>query len=301
MPDKPDHPDGPQKPDSSLRESGPSTATTWALLLSKWTQLAQAAVAVRHQPDGGRWEASVPALIGLQATTFALGELHTLDAAERAVGLDKAAFGIRQFVGQIHEAWKGVPMPEGLASAIDDARLAHEGASALGQEWVVDSDIFEMPEINDFARALSDAGFAGDVFAAWPGTLLMRGCPAIFVAPGLPASVALERALGRDSALRLFASQRLCVPRQVYRQTDDETGLAVRDVVAPLLTTLPPGRPLLLPVLQQGVVMPLPLPAQTEQWKGAQSRALGDRKVLPVVFEGAPEEGGDAGEGGAGR
>jgi len=48
--------------------------------------------------------------------------------------------------------------------------------------------------------------------------------------------------------------------RQVYRQFDFARGGPVRDLVAPLNADLPPGQPLLVPIVQAGELCAVPLP-----------------------------------------
>src|SRR5262245_40321112 len=48
---------------------------TWPALLGHWTAFAQNSLALPKTADGDRWRAAVPAIIGLQALTHALGDL----------------------------------------------------------------------------------------------------------------------------------------------------------------------------------------------------------------------------------
>ena len=108
----------------------PVTGLTWAVLLGRWTDFARAAVALPRDADGDRWRASVAPVIGLQAVTFALGDLDRLEPAERALGLDRAEVLIGRYSGELHEHWRGVPMHGELVRLIEDAMAALASAGA---------------------------------------------------------------------------------------------------------------------------------------------------------------------------
>ncbi len=63
---------------------------TWAVLLGRWIEFAQAALALPADENGRAWKAAVPDIIALQAICMALGELGELDADERALGVDRS-------------------------------------------------------------------------------------------------------------------------------------------------------------------------------------------------------------------
>ena len=64
---------------------------TWPALLAHWTGFAQSSLALPRNSDGDRWRSAVPAIINMQAVTFALADLGKLAApGERALALDKA-------------------------------------------------------------------------------------------------------------------------------------------------------------------------------------------------------------------
>lgn len=104
------------------------TAQTWAALLSHWTEFARASVAFPRDSGGMRMRASVVPAIGLQAVTFALGDLDRLNANERAVSLDRAEVLIRGCAEAIEDAWRGEAAHPGLLELIDDARRALDAA-----------------------------------------------------------------------------------------------------------------------------------------------------------------------------
>jgi hypothetical protein len=101
---------------------------TWPALLAKWTQFAQASAAFPKSGPGSLWRASVPAVIGLQAVTMALGELTALQAAEQAVGLARAGAAIQKYERELLALWGSDLSPE-LGALIGDARRAFDAAS----------------------------------------------------------------------------------------------------------------------------------------------------------------------------
>ena len=246
----------------------PSTPATWAVLLSRWTDFARASIALPDDDEGEAWRQSVAPAIGLQAISFALAEVGSLPASERALALDVGGVVVRRHAAELHDAWPGAPLPDKLADLIGDARAALEGAAWLGSLWTVDADRLEAPGLDDRLAALCAGGYTGDALAARAGTTLFRGSPALFLT-GEPAFDPGERALRRVPGL--------VAPPQVYRQADEATGRPTRDLVAPFLTALPPGRPLLERVVESGRVV-----GSTAPRPGAPERLDGP---LPVVAQ----------------
>jgi len=105
----------PEKPDPTQR------VATWAVLLSKWSELARAAVAL---PPGDRWRLCIAPAIELQAVASALGELDLLDPAERPVALDRAEMAVDRAGRTIIGAWAPDPVPRSLAELVSEARGA---------------------------------------------------------------------------------------------------------------------------------------------------------------------------------
>jgi hypothetical protein len=103
--------------------SAPTPDLTWPALLAKWTQFAQASAAFPRTGMGDRWRASVPAIIGLQAVTFALADLAMLLPNERVVGLARAAAVIERHRGELLALW-GLQMSPELRDLIADAQAA---------------------------------------------------------------------------------------------------------------------------------------------------------------------------------
>src|SRR5690606_3499041 len=85
-----------------------SETLTWPARLGVWTEFAQASVALPKTAEGERWKKAVPAIISLQAVTFALRDLGRLRSREeRALALDKADMLIRRHVREVHDLWRG--------------------------------------------------------------------------------------------------------------------------------------------------------------------------------------------------
>lgn len=103
----------------------------WAALLGKWMEFARAAVALPAGAEGKRWRGSIVHIIALQAVTHALAEVGLLDAADRAVALDRAEILIEKHAGALGEVWKASP-PAEVVALIDDARRALGAAATQG-------------------------------------------------------------------------------------------------------------------------------------------------------------------------
>lgn len=248
-------------------EASGSPTPSWAMLLARWTQFAQAAVAIPPEADGARWRATVAPAIGLQAVALAVGDLTSLAAPDRPLALDMAQVLTRRHAGELHQAWRGVEMPSKLRELIDDAIRAIDRASSLGQEWTVQTTSLIAPRLDDWVRAVTGAGFSGDVLAAPPGTILFAGEPMIFIRPALP-----------DGSPPLPGAESLMwssgTPRQVYRQICPSGGRVERDVIAPLDAQLPPGRPLLTPLIESGRAVAQHDDDAATRWLAAQQAML---------------------------
>lgn len=97
-------------------------------MLGRWTDLARASLALPRGAEGDRWRAATPGIIGLQAVTYALGDLAALSAEERAVGIDRAEILIRRHEAELAALWDGSDMHPELAALVADARAALAGA-----------------------------------------------------------------------------------------------------------------------------------------------------------------------------
>lgn len=264
---------------------------SWPALLGVWTEFAQASVALPKTAEGERWKKAVPAIIALQAVTFALKDLGRLRSREeRALALDKADMLIRKHVREIHELWRGERFDESgdggreLVSLIDDARRALDAARGGGLEWVCAEESLALPHPADLIDAIRGAGFEGDLLLASPGVPIFESAPIAFARARFGGPPEEEHAALLHAWLSAHGDvaepEERPTARQVYRQFDFGAGGPVRDLVSPLDADLPPGQPLLVPVIQQGQPQPVPLPPR----KGEPMR------VLPVEFAGDHEQ-----------
>jgi len=217
---------------------------TWTTLLGKWVEFAQASLASPDEADGDRWRESVTSVINLQAVTFALGDLGQLPAHERSLARDKAEMLIADAAGTLRRVWFGAPMPESLLEMLDDARATlrlsmHVGTTEL--RWT-GSEPHIMPDTTEaITHALDACESAEDVSLGvmQPGTIIMPGEPVAWVTGPITFHIDGFDAFDVDQ------------PRQVYRQLD-QAGTITGDLVAPIETELPPGMPLLVPIMAQG-------------------------------------------------
>lgn len=260
----------------------PDAPVSWTTLLAGWTEFARSAVALPDSPDSDRWRASVAPAIALHATAMALGELTRLDPEERPLAMDRSELTIREQAARLNETWRAEPMPGSLTELIDDARLAWETALHEGSEWTVESDRFVAIHPADLAEKLLDAGFVGEVLVPAPGVPLFKGsvCATARERDGGPVDdeiAAIVRAFLTKCEGKASKHPAASLPlRQVYRQFDFAKGGPVRDLVAPVVGDLPPGQPLLVPVVSGGGPCHVPLPA----------RNAGETRPVPVEFEG---------------
>lgn len=94
---------------------------TWALLLARWVEFARSALALPEDDTGKRMKDSVGDVINLQAVFFALEDIDDLAAAERALGIDRAALLIEKHAGALESRWES-ELPDQLRELIDDAQ-----------------------------------------------------------------------------------------------------------------------------------------------------------------------------------
>ncbi len=91
---------------------------------------ARASLALPADAGGDAWRASAPAVINLQAVTFALAEIGELPPGERAWARDKAEVLVAKSVREIETAWRGTAMSASLVEIVADARAALVGGGA---------------------------------------------------------------------------------------------------------------------------------------------------------------------------
>ncbi|MFG0275160.1 MAG: hypothetical protein ACF8QF_08885 [Phycisphaerales bacterium] len=268
----------PQPHDNS--PAAASDGLSWSVLLARWTEFAQASLALPRTEEGDRWRSAVPPIIGLQALAFALADLGRLAPGDRPLALERAEAGISAHARDLHALWAGEPLPESIAEVIDDARAALRLVATAGNEWRVAASDFIAPDPAPIARAALDAGFTGDLWLALPGTRLAEGAPCAFARPEWPR-LAIDAADGPH-----WSPQ-----RQIYRQPGADQR-AARDIILPVEAGLPAGRPLLVPVIEAGRIVFASNDGARDAWINAQ-RVAG-------VFDQPPEVSVGAGDGAGG-
>ena len=93
---------------------------TWTVLLGRWVDFARSALALPADAQGTKLRDSVPDIIMLQAVWFALQHLHELNAAEKALGLDRAGVLLEKHTNALRSRWQSA-MPQGIEELIRDA------------------------------------------------------------------------------------------------------------------------------------------------------------------------------------
>lgn len=252
----------------------PSQDLSWPLLLAKWTEYAKAAVALPSTDEGKRDRDSVPAVIALQAICFALSEIHRLPTDERLLGIERAEYIVRERSAELDRLWRGHPMPGAMLDLLTDARHAIQHASTLGTEYRVEAnatspDLDALRTLQTTLAAASTDAHPLTAYALHPSTHIAKGTPILFVNPDCPIALT-SAALSSEC---LLTEPRTTAPMQVYRNAE---GNHITDLGAPMNTAMPPGRPLLIPLLIDGEPRPLPSEAEIDRWVEVQSRMLGD-------------------------
>ena len=104
---------------------------TWAVLLGRWVEFAQSAVALPDDADGRAWKAAVPAIIGLQSLAMALQHASELDREERLLGIDRARVGIERYTDELRGAFGDQALHPMLDELILDAWSGVRQAQAI--------------------------------------------------------------------------------------------------------------------------------------------------------------------------
>jgi hypothetical protein len=254
--------------------NSPSQDLSWPLLLAKWTEYAKAAVALPRTEEGDRERDSVPAVIALQATTFALSEIHRLPTDERLLGIERADYTVRERSAELDKLWRGHPMPDAMLDLLTDASRAVQFAWTLGTEYraaanSTSPDIDALRTLQTTLIAASTDAHPLTAHALHPGTRVSAGTPVLFVNPDCPI-VLTPAALSPDCPL---TEPRTTAPMQAYRNAE---GDRTSDLASPMNTAMPPGRPLLIPLLIDGEPRPLPSEAEIARWVEVQVMMLGE-------------------------
>jgi hypothetical protein len=291
---------------------------TWPALLARWTAFAQSSLALPKNAAGDRWRAAVPAIINLQAVTFALEDLDRLTRpGEKALALDKAEIIIRSGTGQLHALWRGDVVPTELVALIHDAGTAIDAAragkenqgtasemrgtqnqnqgtatesrgtqnqSTHGIEWRVTEERLVVGHPSDLVERLLELTFNGDLWVATPGVPMFHGAPAAFVREpdGARPSEHVLRAV-KEFLIDVSRPEPVDRFRQVYRQFDFAAGRAVRDLVVPMGVSdgpAPGGQPLLVPAIRGGKEVAVTLPP----------RKSAEIPATEVVFQDVPTD-----------
>ncbi|MHC4808881.1 MAG: hypothetical protein ACYTEV_00760 [Planctomycetota bacterium] len=263
-------------------------AVSWAALLAQCTDYARATAALGDAPEDVRWREATASVVALHAVGFALRQMDRLEEDERPLARDRAAVLVREHVARLDELWRGVPMPESLLQLQDAARTALERAAFFGAVELIWSGpgAFTVPaELAELVSAI-EAGrevAAGTLLVMQPGTIAMPGEPVAWWV-GRPWPMA-------DGPLDPLEPVDTNVPRQVYRQLDEE-GRIVRDVMAPIWCEPVPGMPLLVPLLDEGTPVGrfTMEPGDWERRQRAAMRVDPDAGELPVESVSCDEE-----------
>ncbi|HYE63821.1 MAG TPA: hypothetical protein VD997_17655 [Phycisphaerales bacterium] len=115
--------------------SGAQQVLTWTVLLSRWMEFAKSSVALPKGGEAGRVRRAVPALIGLQAVTYALAEVPLLPSEEQSFARDRAEVLIKRYQAELHGIWEGEPLPEAIEESVSDALASLAVLEASLHNW----------------------------------------------------------------------------------------------------------------------------------------------------------------------
>jgi hypothetical protein len=117
-------PDPPRKPIEPEPDYPPlhPERLTWAVLLSRWVELAKSALALGDDPASSALKKLVPDIIMLQALWHALEDMGDLPLSEQKLGCFRAQWLIDKHQQQIHHTWPAdLPLHPALGELITDA------------------------------------------------------------------------------------------------------------------------------------------------------------------------------------
>lgn len=165
-------------------------------------------------------------------------------------------------------------MPGAMLDLLTDARQAVQFASTLGTEYRTASnatapDLDALRTLQTTLVAASTDAHPLTAYALHPGTRVSAGTPVLFVNPDCPIALTTA-ALSPECPL---TEPRAAAPMQVYRNAEADR---TTDLASPMNTAMPPGRPLLIPLLIDGQPRPLPTEAEVTRWTELQSKMLGE-------------------------
>jgi len=230
---------------TSMADSFQPEFVSWAALLGRWMEFAQASAALPRTREGDQWRASVSPMITLQAVTFALSEMEQVDAAERMLGWDRGEMLCEEAIDQLDQIW-GPAAPSELIEVVEQAEAALADVLARFSLVLIQSqpDVMMMPSI-DIIETVGACALAAE------GTPIMPGSPMAWW-----GDVELDhvRGLQLPGVLQLLQS-----PVQVWRCRDEQEQFA-EDVVTDLESEFDDGFPLLVPRVLEGMPLSDPLP-----------------------------------------
>jgi hypothetical protein len=108
---------------------------TWTVLLSRWMEFAKSSVALPPGGESGRIRRAVPALVGLQAVTYALAEVPILPRDEQSFARDRAEILIKKYAATLHAIWQGETLPEAVDESVSDATAQLAVLDASLHNW----------------------------------------------------------------------------------------------------------------------------------------------------------------------
>ena len=233
----------------------------WTALLGRWIDLVKAGTGMPEAGDGDHWQKSIPAIIELQATAFALGDLESLESADRPLARDRATLLIEGADERLEVIWAEQGIPPELREIQDAASVALGQAMYAGLKWLKwnGPGTWQVPEIS---------------LPEVEGTLAMMQ-PGTIVLPGEPVAWFTER-------VRPLACEELETlpgePVQVQRVIEDHR------IQHDLLTDLDHeivGVPLLVPLSLSGEAIGH-FTVEAETWRLAQQQAMGE--TMPALI-----------------
>jgi len=243
-----------KKHESPRQTTEQDPPVAWDVLLAKWVEFAKAASinAAAGDPAARATADAIPHIITLQGHIFALAEAHRLTAPERRIAAARARHAISKAASSLRTIHHTSPMPDGLLDLLTDARHAIDATDALTLHLRVAQDDFHAPDPWPIAQDLKARGFSGKILAAPTGLRLLNGAPCITLCPD-PHPIQPPTIPG------LVPDRTVAPPEQIYRLTQTQNAPA-HDLIAPMLTELPAGTPLLRTILDDGNLTPKPNP-----------------------------------------
>ena len=239
----------------------------WTTLLAHWIDLVKAGSGMPQTGEGFAWEESLGSIITLQATSFALGELDSIEECDRPLARDRAEVLIDSAVEALESTWGTVQMPGTLREIQATAEEALQQAVYAGVRWLRwnGPGIWEVPE-------MEQPEAKGTLAIMQPGTLVL---------PGEPVAWFTERpAPELDACLEVVPGE----PVQVQRVFEE--GVFTHDRMTSLDARIT-GVPLLVPMCLCGRAIGH-FTVEADVWRKRQQEAMGEQ--LPPMRDTRPKE-----------